>query len=79
MPTRQPTSSVHAVGASDAARKSTKAPLRVSVRTSARDASLLVVRPLGAGEALPPGTREAFLVMAEDLATEVSSTRGGAT
>jgi hypothetical protein len=40
--------------------------VRVSVRTSARDATLLVVRPLPEGEAPPAGTREAFLVMAAE-------------
>jgi hypothetical protein len=69
---RQPASSVQLVR---------KAPepeptrLRVSVRTSARDATLLVVRPLAESEALPPGTREAFLVMSE-AAPEVSAAKG---
>jgi hypothetical protein len=39
---------------------------RVSVKTSVRDPSLLVVRPLAEGQSAPPGTREAFLIMAED-------------
>jgi hypothetical protein len=42
--------------------------VRVSVKTSVRDASLLVVRVLPQGQPLPPGTREAFLVMTEDVA-----------
>jgi hypothetical protein len=36
---------------------------RVSVKMSARDPNLLVVRPLADGQSPPPGTREAFLVM----------------
>jgi hypothetical protein len=41
-------------------------PIRVSVRASARDPDLLVVRPLPEGRPLPPGTREASLVLVED-------------
>jgi hypothetical protein len=54
------------------------ARLRVSVRTSVRDAGLLVVRPLADGQAPPPGTREAFLVMADDgaVADEVARSNG---
>jgi hypothetical protein len=40
----------------------------VSVKTSVRDPSLLVVRPLGEGQSPPAGTREAFLVMVESKA-----------
>jgi hypothetical protein len=40
--------------------------VRVSVRTSVRDSSLLVVRPLAEGDAPPTGTREAYLVMAHE-------------
>jgi hypothetical protein len=39
--------------------------IRVSVRTSARDTTLLVVRPLPEGQSAPSGSREAYLVMAE--------------
>jgi hypothetical protein len=39
----------------------------VSVRTSARDPALLVVRHLAEGEPAPPGTHEAFLVMTEPV------------
>lgn len=39
--------------------------LRVSVRTSVRDPTLLVVRVLPEGQPPPPGTREAFLLMAD--------------
>jgi hypothetical protein len=42
--------------------------LRVSVRTSARDPGLLIVRELPEGQAPPAGAREAFLVMAEPAA-----------
>jgi hypothetical protein len=38
----------------------------VSVKISVRDPSLLVVRPLAEGQSPPPGTREAFLVMADN-------------
>jgi hypothetical protein len=38
---------------------------RVSVKVSVRDARLFLARPLADGEAPPPGTREAFLVLAE--------------
>lgn len=37
--------------------------IRVSVRVSVRDPALLVVRPLDEGAAVPPGAREAYLVM----------------
>jgi hypothetical protein len=40
--------------------------LRVSVRLSVRDSSLFVVRPLAEGQAAPPGTTEAVLVMPDD-------------
>jgi hypothetical protein len=39
--------------------------MRVSVKTSARDPDLLVVRPLSEGQPPPAGTREGFLVLAE--------------
>lgn len=38
---------------------------RVSVKVSARDPNLLVVRPLDDGEPAPAGTSEAFLVMVD--------------
>ena len=38
---------------------------RVSVKVSARDPDLLVVRPLADGEAAPAGAHEAFLVMVD--------------
>jgi hypothetical protein len=50
--------------------------IRVSVRTSVRDAGLLVVRPLPDGQAPPPGTREAFLVM-PDAPDGDAATNGG--
>lgn len=40
--------------------------MRVSVKTSVRDASLLVVRPLADGAAVPAGTREALLTFVND-------------
>jgi len=42
---------------------------RVSVKTSVRDPGLLVVRPLAEGQSAPPGTREAFLVMVNPVAS----------
>jgi hypothetical protein len=36
--------------------------VRVSVRVSARDESLMIVRPLAQGQRVPPGAREARLV-----------------
>ncbi len=39
--------------------------LRVSVKASARDATLLVVRPLPEGQRPPPGTHEAILTLVE--------------
>lgn len=39
--------------------------IRVSVRTSARDPALLVVRALRPGERAPAGTHEAHLVMTD--------------
>ena len=42
---------------------SSQGGVRVSVKTSVRDPSLLVVRRLGKGQAPPPGTRGALLVM----------------
>jgi hypothetical protein len=39
--------------------------LRVSVKLSVRDPNLLIARPLREGEAPPPGTRAAVLVLVE--------------
>lgn len=43
-----------------------RASMRVSVKTSVRDGSLLVVRPLADGAAVPAGTREALLTFVND-------------
>jgi hypothetical protein len=43
-----------------------RASVRVSVKTSVRDSSLLVVRPLADGAAVPAGTREALLTFVND-------------
>jgi hypothetical protein len=52
---------------------------RVSVKVSARDPSLLVVRPLAESESAPPGTREAFLIMVDtSVGAADASSRGGA-
>jgi len=45
------------------------------VKTSVRDPSLLVVRPLADGQSLPAGTREAFLVMSARDDTDRSQAR----
>jgi hypothetical protein len=39
--------------------------LRVAVKLSIRDPNLVIARPLPAGEAAPPGTREALLILVE--------------
>ncbi len=39
--------------------------MRVSVKTSARDPGLIIARPLADGQAPPPGTREALLVLVD--------------
>jgi hypothetical protein len=39
--------------------------VRVSVKFSVRDPQLVLARPLAPGQAPPPGTREAFLVLAD--------------
>jgi hypothetical protein len=52
--------------------------VRVSVRTSARDPSLLVVRPLAPGQALPEGAREAFLVMADGAPLDLPASKRSA-
>jgi hypothetical protein len=44
---------------------SKREPIRVSVKTSARDQSLLIVRPLENGRKAPFGTKEAMLVFEE--------------
>jgi hypothetical protein len=42
--------------------------VRVSVKTSARDPSLIIARPLADGQTLPAGTREALLVLVDPSA-----------
>lgn len=49
--------------------------VRVSVRVSARDENLMIVRPLAQGQRLPPGAREARLVF-EDGATAFNQSHG---
>jgi hypothetical protein len=41
------------------------AVVRVSIKRSARDGDLLVVRKLEAGKPLPPGRTEAYLVLSD--------------
>jgi hypothetical protein len=50
--------------------------IRVSVKTSARDPALLVVRRLDEGKALPAGTREAWLVLSEPTAVDAARSNG---
>jgi hypothetical protein len=69
-PTSLPRSSIPAPKPpSPAPSESAPAPkqerVRVAVRTSVRDTTLLVVRLLPEGQSPPEGTREAFLVMAD--------------
>jgi hypothetical protein len=42
-----------------------QAQVRVSVKLSVRDPQLILARPLAPGQAAPPGTREAILVLAD--------------
>jgi hypothetical protein len=51
--------------------------VRVSVRTSVRDPSLFVVRPLAAGQSPPPGAREGFLVLADESLEPLASQGSG--
>ena len=75
MEARQPTSSVQPVRSAQKP-DAESVRVRVSVRTSARDGTLLVVRTLAEGQTPPPGTREAFLVMTES-ATDAPYAKGG--
>jgi hypothetical protein len=50
--------------------------VRVSVKTSVRDPNLLVVRRLDEGKALPPGTREGWLVMPESTNVDAAPHSG---
>jgi hypothetical protein len=50
--------------------------LRVSVKLSVRDPNLLLARPLAEGDAAPPGTRAAVLVLIEP-AVDAESRSGG--
>ena len=51
--------------------------MRVSVKTSARDPNLFLIRPLGEGQPAPNGTREAFLVLADADGGSQTVTNGG--
>jgi hypothetical protein len=50
--------------------------LRVSIKTSVRDPTLLVVRRLDEGKALPAGTREGWLVMPESTNVDAVPSNG---
>jgi hypothetical protein len=51
--------------------------MRVSVKTSARDPDLLLLRPLPEGQSAPVGTREGFLVLAEHEVDPPNPSNGG--
>jgi hypothetical protein len=53
-----------------------RATVRVSVKTSVRDGSLLVVRPLADGAAIPAGTREALLTFVNDDVDDLGASTG---
>lgn len=53
-----------------------RASMRVAVKTSVRDGSLLVVRPLADGAAVPAGTREALLTFVNDDVDDVGASTG---
>jgi hypothetical protein len=53
--------------------------LRVSVKLSVRDPNLLLARPLAEGEAPPPGTRAAVLVLVEPAAEPEPRSGGSST
>jgi len=50
--------------------------VRVSVRVSARDENLMIVRPLAQGQRLPPGAREARLVFDDAASVGLSLSHG---
>lgn len=66
LPQRDSEDRVRLAAATSDATLRVKATMRVSVKTSVRDGSLLVVRPLADGVAVPPGTREALLTFVDD-------------
>jgi hypothetical protein len=51
----------------------TQLRVRVSIKTSVRDPTLLVVRRLDSGHALPAGTREGWLLMADATNVDVDA------
>ena len=51
--------------------------IRVSVKASARDPDLLLLRPLTDGQPPPEGTREGFLVLAEPEGAVRGQSNGG--
>jgi WAS/WASL-interacting protein len=50
---------------------------RVAVKLSARDPNLLLARPLREGEAAPPGTRAAYLLLVEAEGDTAKASHGG--
>jgi hypothetical protein len=62
----EPSAAPHALGSR----------IRVSVKTSARDPNLLVVRPLPEGKRPPPGTREGTLLLVDDSSDGRNLTNG---
>jgi hypothetical protein len=57
-------------------RQETQARVRVSIKTSVRDPTLLIVRRLGEGKAPPAGTREGWLVMPESTSVDAAPSAG---
>jgi hypothetical protein len=55
---------------------SARGTMRVSVRVSARDQGLFIVRPLAQGQRVPPGAREARLVFEQDITALSSQSHG---
>jgi hypothetical protein len=53
-----------------------RSTMRVSVRVSARDEELFIVRPLAQGQRVPSGAREARLVFEQDAAAASSQSHG---
>ena len=84
MSRRTPTRTAHApaqasVAPAVVAQPGQETRLRVSVKLSVRDANLLLARPLREGEAPPPGTRAAVLVLVEPAAEPETGSGGAST
>jgi hypothetical protein len=71
-PAVPPLRAVYTGQAAKEAKEAKEQRVRVSVQPSVRDPTLLVVRSLAEGQSAPPGTREAFLVMADGRAIDLA-------